>query len=141
VPLAGDRRPGAGADRTRRVVAAPAAGGCEQSLAILEDLGDRVGLAATWDTLGRAHLELADHSQAADCYREAVLLYRELGDRYNEADALVHLGDTRCAADDPADAWGNWQQALDILTGLDHPDAERIRAKLATLPAVAVQPD
>jgi tetratricopeptide (TPR) repeat protein len=113
---------------------------CEQSLVIHEELGDRDGMAATWDTLGHAHDELANHSQAADCYRQAVLHYHDLGDRYNEARTLVDLGDTHCAAGDPAAARSSWQQALGILTDLDHPDTERIRAKLAALPRLTAQP-
>jgi len=113
---------------------------CERSLAMLEELGDQAGMAATWDTLGRAHHELANYSRAADCYREALQLYHDLGDRYNDADTLVHLGDTHCAAGDPAAARSSWQQALDILTDLDHPDVERIRARLAALPHLTAQP-
>jgi hypothetical protein len=58
---------------------------------------------------------------------------RTLGDRYHEAAALTHLGDTRDAASQPDAAHTAWQQALDILTDLDHPDADRVRAKLHDL--------
>jgi hypothetical protein len=43
---------------------------------------------------------------------------------------LDHLGDTHAAAGDPGAARAAWQQALAILTELDHPDAERLRGKL-----------
>jgi hypothetical protein len=53
----------------------------------------------------------------------------DLGDRYYEADTLVRLGDTHLAADNPDGARTAWQRALDILTELDHPDADTVRAK------------
>ena len=60
-------------------------------------------------------------------------LFRDLGDRYDEADTLTHLGDTHHAAGDPDAARDAWQQALTILDELDHPDADQVRAKLGGL--------
>ena len=61
------------------------------------------GEAQTWDSLGLTHHHLGQHREAADCYGQALDLYRELaehglGDRYNEAATLVRLGDARRAA-------------------------------------------
>ena len=42
-------------------------------------------------TLNRDHLH--HHQQALSCYRRALDLYRETGDRFNEAESLTHLGD------------------------------------------------
>ena len=80
--------------------------------------------AATWDSLGYAHHHLGHHAQAITCYQQALDLFRDLGDRYDEADTLTHLGDTHHAAGDPDAARDAWQQALTILDELDHPDAD-----------------
>jgi DNA-binding SARP family transcriptional activator/tetratricopeptide (TPR) repeat protein len=106
---------------------------CEQALALHRQLGDRVGEAATWDSLGYAHHHLGDHTRAADCYQHALTQFRDLGDRYYEADTLIHLGETHHAAGNPQGARSAWRQALDILTNLEHPDAEGVRAKLRVL--------
>jgi tetratricopeptide (TPR) repeat protein len=106
---------------------------CEQALALHQELGDRHGEAHTWDSLGYAHHHLGHHVQAITCYRNAVTMVRYLGDRYQEADNLGNLGETHLATGDSHAARGAWQQALTILDELNHPDAEQVRAKLATL--------
>ena len=50
--------------------------------------------------------------EAADCYQRAISLHREAGDRFNEADALVHLGETCQATGQLTQARDAWQQAL-----------------------------
>jgi hypothetical protein len=68
-------------------------------------------------------------------------LFRDLGDRYGEADTLTHLAETHHATGNPQAACGAWQQALTILDDLDHPNAEQVRAKLAGLDTATVEPD
>ena len=106
---------------------------CQQALTLHQELGDRDGQAATWDSLGYAHHHLGHHTQAITCYQHALDLFRDLGDRYYEAATLTHLGDTHHAAGNPQAARDAWQQALTILDDLDHPDADQVRTKLATL--------
>lgn len=108
---------------------------CEQALVLHQELGDRHGQAHTWDSLGYAHHHLGHHSQAITCYRNALIMVRYLGDRYQEADTLGNLGDTHLAMGDSRTAHDAWQQALTILDELNHPDAEQVHAKLATLAA------
>ncbi|MBM0256857.1 tetratricopeptide repeat protein [Micromonospora sp. 4G55] len=95
---------------------------CRRSLALLEPIGDPVGMAGAWDSLGYAYRHVDLH-QASACYREALLLYRKLGDRMNEAVTLRHLGETQHAGGDPDAARRSWRQSLDILTDIAHPDA------------------
>ncbi len=83
-----------------------------------------------WDSLGYAEHHLGNLAEAAACYQRALSLFRELGDRYNEAEILIHLGDTHHAAGDLAAGPGAWQQALAILVDLHHPGADQVRAKL-----------
>jgi tetratricopeptide (TPR) repeat protein len=92
-----------------------------------------VGAAYAWDSLGYAHHNLGHHAEAAGCYQRAIALRRQLGDRHDEADTLTRLGDTQEAAGERDAARTAWQQALDILTDLDLPDANTVRARLDAL--------
>ena len=49
------------------------------------------------------------------------------------AEIATHLGDTYRARGELRDAVGAWRQALGILDDLNHPDAEKVRAKLAEI--------
>jgi DNA-binding SARP family transcriptional activator/Tfp pilus assembly protein PilF len=109
----------------------PALEHCGQGLALLKEFGDVRGQAATWDSLGYVHHRQGSYAEAVTCYAHAVEMHRSLGERYNEALVLDHLGDSHRAAGDPAAAAQAWQRALTILTQLDHPDADEVRAKLA----------
>ncbi len=100
---------------------------------LLQELNDRDGQAATWDSLGYAHHHLGHHTQAIACYQHALDLVRDLGRRYEEAVLLIHLGDTHHATGNPEAARTAWQQALTILDQLDHPDADQVRTRLTAL--------
>jgi tetratricopeptide (TPR) repeat protein len=105
----------------------------KQALALLQDLGDRHGEAATWDSLGFAQHQLGEHQQALASYRNALQIHRELREDYDESLVLDHLGDTYRACGRPDAARTAWRDALSILDLLDHPDAKRITVKLAEL--------
>ncbi|WP_089155468.1 helix-turn-helix domain-containing protein [Micromonospora sp. NBS 11-29] len=104
---------------------------CEQALALLRRTDDRHGEANTWDSLGFIHDRLGHHRRATRCYGRALTLYQRIGDRYDEADTLTRLGESRHAAGDRPGALRTWRRALAILDGLGHPDAERVRERLA----------
>ena len=57
-------------------------------------------------------------------------MFRELGDRYNQASVLIHIGDNLDAHQDPSGAGAAWREALAILEELNHPDADQVRDKL-----------
>lgn len=103
---------------------------CQQALALYHLLADTRGEAATNDSLGYAHHLVGNHARALRCYQAAVDLFRGLGDKYNEASSLARLGDVHKDAGNTRAASDFWQQALDILNNLDHPDVDRVRAKL-----------
>ncbi|MET8771964.1 BTAD domain-containing putative transcriptional regulator [Streptomyces sp. NPDC004658] len=109
----------------------PALARCFEALALLQDLGDRYGQAATWDSIAYAYHRLGRHPHALLGYRNALTLYRALGVPYPEADTLTRLGDTHLATGDREGARAAWEQALALLTRLGHPDAERVRERLA----------
>jgi DNA-binding SARP family transcriptional activator len=103
---------------------------CREALDLYQQDGHRHGQASTWDSLGYAHRHLGQYAEAAAAYQNSIDLYRDLGDRYNEADGLIHLGDVHQTAGDRDAARAAWTEALRILTELDHPDANTVRAKL-----------
>jgi tetratricopeptide (TPR) repeat protein/transcriptional regulator with XRE-family HTH domain len=107
---------------------------CQQALALAQEVGNRMGEAWTWDSLGVAYHHLGRHTDAIAAHQQALALFRDLGDRYNEADTLVHLGDTHDASGDTGTARDCWRAALAILTDLDYPDAEQVRARLHKAP-------
>jgi DNA-binding SARP family transcriptional activator/tetratricopeptide (TPR) repeat protein len=106
---------------------------CERALAIQQEIGDPHGQADTWDSIGYAHHHLGNFPQAIDGYQRALDLFRDLGNRYLEAETLTRLGDTHAATGDAGAARTAWWGALPILDGLDHPDADRVRARLRDL--------
>lgn len=97
---------------------------------MLQQLGDRYGQAATWDSIAYAHHHLGRHPHALLGYRNALALLRDLGVPYVEADILVRVGDTHLATGDHEGARTAWEQALVLLRALNHPDAERVEARL-----------
>ena len=107
---------------------------CRQALVLNTKVGNRDVDAAIWDSLGYAEHHLGNITEAAACYERALGIIREFGDRWREAVTLTHLGDVRHAGSDHPRAREAWQQALAILDDLDHPDAGKIRAKLAAPP-------
>jgi tetratricopeptide (TPR) repeat protein len=106
---------------------------CRQALMLLQEVGDIDGQAETWDSLGYAHHRLGEHADAIECYENSLTLYHNLGDRYHEALILAHLGDVHLDAGRTRPAAHAFERALGILEDLDHPDRDRIRAKIDAL--------
>ncbi|HEV8556480.1 MAG TPA: BTAD domain-containing putative transcriptional regulator [Actinophytocola sp.] len=103
---------------------------CRQAVALHQLVGDQYGEAASWDSLGYAHHRLGAAAEALTCYRRALELHRTVGHRYDEAYVLVHIGEVHAATGEDRLAAETWQVALAILTELDHPDAQALRARL-----------
>jgi DNA-binding SARP family transcriptional activator/Tfp pilus assembly protein PilF len=110
---------------------------CGQALKLHQgqELGYPKLEAATLDSLGYAHHHLGDHAESIACYQRALDLYREVGDRWGQAETLGHTGDVYHAIGDNQRARRAWEEALAILEDLQHADAGRVRAKLAGLGA------
>jgi tetratricopeptide (TPR) repeat protein len=105
----------------------------EQSVALCAAVGDRQGEAHAWDTVGYADGHLGRFARAVDSYQHALKLFRDAGLPYNEAVALMYLGDIHLAAGDPDAARTVWRQGLTLLDELDHADADQIRRRLTDL--------
>ncbi len=105
---------------------------CRQALTLSAEIGNRWLEGLARDSLGYAEHRLGNLAEAAACYQHALSLFRESGYRFHEADTLTRLGDTRHAAGELAQARETWQQALATFEDLQHPDADMVRAKLAS---------
>lgn len=106
---------------------------CRQAVPVLQQHQYQDAEAHAWDTMGHAHHQLGQFSEALACYDRALLMLRRLGDAFAQADTLVRIGLTHVAAGMPAKADLARKEALDILDGLDGSDAERLRTKLRGL--------
>ncbi|GIF17195.1 SARP family transcriptional regulator [Actinoplanes teichomyceticus] len=103
---------------------------CREALNLQQALNSRPGQARAWDSLGFAHYHLGEHATAIGCYDTALEFHRQDGDRYSEAETLLHLGDAHDAEDTAPAAAAAWRAALHILTDLEHPDARLAWARL-----------
>jgi DNA-binding SARP family transcriptional activator/tetratricopeptide (TPR) repeat protein len=105
---------------------------CRRSLTLCAETGQRRLEGAAWDSLGYIEHQLGNLAEAAACYERALSLKREAGEVLTEAVILTHLGDAHHAAGDLDQARESWQQALAIFEDIQHPDADEVRAKLAS---------
>lgn len=99
------------------------------ALAVLRETDALVGLSRTLDSIGYIHHRMGRYDESIASYREAIDLYRRVGDRYNEADGLGRLAEVHRDAGNRDAARTAWRRALAILDDLGHPDAEAIRAR------------
>jgi tetratricopeptide (TPR) repeat protein len=108
-----------------------ALGYCQRAQQELAELGGPSTLeASVWDSLGYIHLNLGDHRQAIQNYLRAADLFRDLDARRRHARSLSNLGDAYRAAGDAHASRHAWEQALAILSDLNHSDADLVRTKL-----------
>src|SRR5262249_28182169 len=105
-----------------------------------QDVGDRGGQAATWDSLGYAHHHLGHHTHAITSYHHALTLFRDLGDRYYEATILTRIGDTHHTTGNHHPPHNARHQALTILDDPNPPAADHPRPNLATLDIHTLDP-
>jgi DNA-binding SARP family transcriptional activator/tetratricopeptide (TPR) repeat protein len=105
---------------------------CRQALELNAEVGNRDVDGPVLQCLGHAELHLGNFTEAAQCFHRALGIQREFGDRLGEALTLAYLGDTHRAVGALAQARWTWQQALAILEDLRHPEAGKVRARLAS---------
>jgi DNA-binding SARP family transcriptional activator len=103
---------------------------CTQAVELYGELGDSGGLADAWHSLGTVHQRLGEYIEAVACFQQALMLSAQLGDLWGQAYCLINVGDAHDEAGDVTAARETWQQALEMLGDLQHPDADRIRARL-----------
>ena len=106
---------------------------CVQAIELCQAIGYSPGEAGTWDTLGVVLQRLGSHDEAVSCFLRAVTLDREMGNRYDLAMVLAHLGETYASTGDLRGARESWDESLLILRALHHPSASLVRSQLAEL--------
>jgi tetratricopeptide (TPR) repeat protein len=94
----------------------------ETCLQLRQQLGTPLDIAATLSTLGEARLHSGDAKGAAESEREALRIFRGLGERRGEAIGLLHLAHVARYAGDGAGARIHLEQALAL--GRDIKDRE-----------------
>ena len=105
---------------------------CIQALAIDRELGSRAAEESTLHSIGFIHQQAGDSAVAVRYYLESLRLCEDLGSRHDQADTLASLGDAYESLGDESRARDAWRSALEILDDLEHPDAEKVRARLQT---------
>ncbi|WP_407941381.1 tetratricopeptide repeat protein [Nonomuraea cypriaca] len=106
---------------------------CERALVRHQKLGNRPYEAHTWSCLADTRLQLGDPAGAVPCYRQALDVFRELGDPYAEASTLAHLGACHHLAGDHATAGEHWRHARALLRDLDPSTFDQVHAQLTTI--------
>jgi DNA-binding SARP family transcriptional activator/Tfp pilus assembly protein PilF len=104
----------------------------EQALSLFRQTGDRSGEAGALNGLGEVLLAAGRPDHARTQHTIALDLAAQIGEV--EKQARAHLGLARAcnATDDPDLARHHWHQALTLYTSLGAPEADQIRAQLAT---------
>jgi len=113
---------------------------CRRSVALHVAIGNRSGEAAASDSLGYAYHHLGQYDRAIAHFHVALHIYRDISDRYLEADTLHHIGQSAAASGDTDTARRTWDDALDILHEMGHPDAAAILDKRVALDRTARRP-
>ena len=106
---------------------------CLQAIELCRSIGYSPGEAGTWDTLGVVWQRLGEHTDAVACFRNAITLDREMGNRYDLAMVLLHLGDSYARTGDEVGARQAWDESVTTLEALHHPSAVEVRSRLAGL--------
>jgi tetratricopeptide (TPR) repeat protein len=106
---------------------------CQQAIELCQAIGYSPGEAGTWDTLGVVLQQLGLHAEAVPCFLRAVSLDREMGNRYDLAMVLSHLGETYASTGDLPGAREVWDESLLILRTLHHPQAGVVSGLLLAL--------
>lgn len=83
----------------------PALAHCQEALALLGEIGDRYGQAASWDSFGYIQHRMGRHGQATAAWRQALDMLDELGhpDAAKIRTKLRELGHRRDRSGTPAD--------------------------------------
>jgi tetratricopeptide (TPR) repeat protein len=105
----------------------------QQAMAIFRETGQRNGEAWTLNGLGEAAHTIGRHTDALTYHTAAHTIAADIGDRFQQARAHTGLGHAHHTLSNPARARHHYQHALTLYTDLEMPDAEEIRAQLATM--------
>jgi tetratricopeptide (TPR) repeat protein len=103
-----------------------------EAMALYQELGSRSGEADALNSLGEVLLAVGQPDHARAEYAAALDLAAQTGGKYQQARAHHGLGEACRAGGDPGGARRHWQQALALFAELGTPEADQVRAQLAT---------
>jgi tetratricopeptide (TPR) repeat protein/transcriptional regulator with XRE-family HTH domain len=106
---------------------------CERAVELARQADDpymRYLQVSALDSIGYAHHLLGHHAVAVARYRQALRAHPAEGETGVMAVVLDHLGDSYEAGGARADALRSWGRAMSIFEDIQHPAADRIRAKI-----------
>ncbi|MFD0225876.1 AfsR/SARP family transcriptional regulator [Streptomyces hirsutus] len=105
----------------------------ERALVVLRASDNRWVEGVAFDILGTVHHRLGHYDESVEYYRLALVTHRDIGNRWGEGHTLGNLGEAHLDAEEPEAARTSWREALEIFMELGHPDAEKVRERLARL--------
>jgi DNA-binding SARP family transcriptional activator/tetratricopeptide (TPR) repeat protein len=105
----------------------------QQALALFRETGYRPGEAKALNGLGEAFLAADRPGHARTQHTTALGLASQAGDQHQQARAHTGLAHSYHATGDPGQARHHWHAALTFYTGLGAPEADQVRAQLATV--------
>ncbi|HSQ10152.1 MAG TPA: tetratricopeptide repeat protein, partial [Burkholderiaceae bacterium] len=92
----------------------------ENCLELRRRLGNPVDLAATLSTLSLVKLQTGDVAGAAECEKEALRIFRDIGHRRGELIGLIHLGQVAEHLGQDQDAKSSFEEAFVIAQEIKH---------------------
>jgi tetratricopeptide (TPR) repeat protein/DNA-binding SARP family transcriptional activator len=104
-----------------------------EALALYREIGWRSGEADTLNSLGEVLTATGQPDDARAEFAAALGLAAQTGDKYQQARAYRGIGQACHADGDPSGARRHMQQALGLFSELGTPEADQIRAEMATV--------
>jgi CHAT domain-containing protein/Tfp pilus assembly protein PilF len=86
----------------------------DRSLVLEKRRGNMHGAAISWMNKGTVHLMIGNEEESLNCLREALSLFRAIGDPASEAQVFFNLGSNYVRMGDYATALINLEQAIDL---------------------------
>jgi tetratricopeptide (TPR) repeat protein len=105
----------------------------QQALLLHQKIGNNPQVAHTLSCVADTRLHLRDLAGAISSYRQALDLFRKLGDTYGEASLLAHLGACHHLAGDHSAAHQHWSHAHALLSHLDPSTTDHLHTQLTTI--------
>ncbi len=102
-------------------------------MTLFREIGDRYCEATALNSLGETHHAVGQFDDARIQHTAALTLATETDHRYEQARAHNGLAHTHHAAGDRDRARQHWREAFTLYTDLGIPEADDVRAHLATL--------
>jgi DNA-binding SARP family transcriptional activator/Flp pilus assembly protein TadD len=104
----------------------------QHALTLFREIGDRSGEAEALNGLGEVLLATGQPGHARTQHATALGLAAQIGNKDEQARAHNGLGQAHHVIGDPGQARHHWQEALTLYTSLGAPEADQVKAQLAT---------